>query len=207
MPLPSDAAPVALPEQKARLRRHFLEARRTVQAPAAADAVAQAVVALIGRLQHGNRRAVAGYFAIGSELDPGPAMAALAAQGNTTLLPVAAVPGERLTFRAWRPGDPLEKGPYGTSHPTAAAPVGTPDVVLAPLLAFDQRGHRLGYGGGYYDRTLRHLRAERSVLAVGLGFDMQELPDVPAEVNDQMLDVIITERRTLIAHAHPFLSA
>jgi 5-formyltetrahydrofolate cyclo-ligase len=204
MPSPPAAAPTEL---KARLRRQFLEARRAVHAPAAAEAAAQAVVELIGRVQHGASRKVAGYFPIGSELDPRPALAALTARGNVTLLPVAAAVGERLVFRQWRPGDALESGPYGTSHPSAAAPLGTPDILLVPLLAFDQRGHRLGYGGGYYDRTLERLRAERSVLAVGLAFDMQELPEIPAEVNDQMLDVVITERRTLIVRVHPFLPA
>ena len=88
-------------------------------------------------------------------------------------------------------------GPLGTLHPSPDAPIVEPDVLLVPVVAFDGQGHRLGRGGGYYDSTLAALRAERTVLAIGLAFDIQETLEVPVEPNDQPLDMVITERRTL----------
>lgn len=136
---------------------------------------------------------VAGYWPMGDEIDPRPLMAALAGQGHPLALPVVTARGQKLDFRAWRPGDLLEPGPHGTLHPEAAAPVLVPDVVLVPLLAFDSRFFRLGYGGGYYDRTLEHLRAGSHVKAIGLAFAAQRVDDVPRGAHDQPLDAILTE--------------
>lgn len=136
---------------------------------------------------------VAGYWPMGGELDVRPLLEAAHAAGARVALPVVAERHAALEFRAWRPGDVLEGGAHGTVHPPAAAPALVPDVLLVPLLAFDGRGWRLGYGGGYYDRTLAALRAERSVLAVGVGFAAQRLDAVPHEPTDQRLDRILTE--------------
>jgi 5-formyltetrahydrofolate cyclo-ligase len=141
---------------------------------------------------------IAGYVTIGSELDCAPALAAFAGAGATVVLPVTAGQGIRLQFRVWKPGEALERGPFGTSHPTAGAAVAEPDTVLVPLLAFDGTGHRLGYGAGYYDRTLAALRLARPIRAIGLAFDGQEIPQVPADGTDQPLDAVITESRTLV---------
>ena len=103
--------------------------------------------------------------------------------------------GEPLLFRAWRPGDPLEAGVFGTLQPSARREVVEPEALLVPLLACDGEGCRLGYGGGFYDRTLALLRARRSVTAVGVGFDAQLVPEVPHGPGDQRLDWLLTDRR------------
>jgi 5-formyltetrahydrofolate cyclo-ligase len=108
-------------------------------------------------------------------------------------LPVVIAKNEPLLFRLWRPGMPLEVGRFGTLHPPNDSPLLTPDLVLVPLLAFDRHGDRLGYGGGYYDRTLAALRIERSSRAVGLAYAAQELPELPHQPHDQRLDWIVTE--------------
>ncbi|MGB3865008.1 MAG: 5-formyltetrahydrofolate cyclo-ligase, partial [Xanthobacteraceae bacterium] len=102
-----------------------------------------------------------------------------------------------LIFRAWRDGDALIGGPYGTRHPDATAPDVVPDIVLTPLAAFDRRGHRIGYGGGYYDRTLAALRAAKPVVAAGVAFAVQEVETVPASSHDAVLDVIVTDAEAI----------
>jgi 5-formyltetrahydrofolate cyclo-ligase len=173
--------------QKKALRREA-KARRTL-VPGAADVVAAATLPCIAK-----GSIVAGFFALGTELDPAPLLAALATRGDRLCLAAVAGTGEPLLFRGYKPGDRLVPGLYGTSEPGPAAPLLRPAVVLVPLLAFDRRGWRLGYGGGYYDRTLRALRAEGPLLAIGLGYAAQEVAAVPHDEKDERVDLIVTER-------------
>ena len=122
---------------------------------------------------------------------------ALATAGAQVVLPVMAGADLPLGFREWRAGDELLPGAFGVREPADDARVLTPDIVVAPLLAFDVAGNRLGYGGGYYDRTLRDLRAGGAIIAVGVGYDEQEISSVPGHTGDEILDMIITDRRTL----------
>ncbi|WKL55845.1 5-formyltetrahydrofolate cyclo-ligase [Asticcacaulis sp. ZE23SCel15] len=139
---------------------------------------------------------VAGYWPIQSELSPLPFMQKLSEQGCALALPCL-IPAEGggyvMAFRAFELGDHLEFGPYGISQPDADKPMILPDVVLVPLLAFDRRGGRLGYGGGFYDRALDFLKSQKEIKAWGIGFAGQELDEVPLEPHDQRLDLILTE--------------
>lgn len=134
-------------------------------------------------------RTLAGYWPMRGEPDPRPAMA-----GHDGPLCLPVVPGRAvpLVFRRWQ-GEPLVPGPFGTCHPSDSMPQVTPEVLIVPLLAFDARLHRLGYGGGYYDRTLEMLRAGGPVLAIGLAWDAQRVESVPADPLDQMLDLLVTD--------------
>ena len=136
--------------------------------------------------------AIGGYWAIGDEIDTLALLRRLHNTGHRMSLPVVTGATEPLQFRAWRPDEKLEPGPLGTSHPSAANTQLVPEVVLVPLLAFDGAGHRLGYGGGHYDRTLAHLRAARGVLAIGLAFDEQRFDALPFGPLDQPLDWVVT---------------
>ncbi len=131
------------------------------------------------------------YMPIRTETDPLPAMAVLARSGALGV-PVILGAGKPLEFRAWAPGIAMQDGPFGARIPMNA-PLVVPQVVILPLVAFDARGYRLGYGGGYYDRTLELLRAKGPVLAVGFAYGAQELPDLPIEPTDQRLDAVVTE--------------
>ncbi len=143
---------------------------------------------------------VAGYWPMRSEIDIVAAMVVLAGRGMALSLPVVIGKTLPLEFRRWSPqADRLEKGAFGTRHPGTSAMIVRPHVVLVPLLAFDRQGHRLGYGGGFYDRTLLQMRESGSVVAVGVGYAGQELEAVPNEAHDQSLDWIVTE--TEIIHA------
>lgn len=135
---------------------------------------------------------VSGFCAIGSELDPEPLLTVIAATGHPVALPVITPKGQPLVFRRWIPGEPLRSGLWGIREPFADSPAVEPDVLLVPLLAFDSRGYRLGYGAGYYDRTLAALRAKRPTLAIGVAFDEQEVGEVPIDAHDQSLDWVLT---------------
>jgi len=182
-----------LDEDKGRLRADAKRRRAAAAAEAgeeAADAVCRNLLAAV-TLPAG--AVVSAYWPMASELDPRPLMAALAGAGHPIVLPVVLGRDRPLAFRAWSPGDALEPAGFGTQVPGADRPERTPEVILAPLLAFDRKGYRLGYGGGFYDRTLALLRPGGRVLAVGLAYAGQEVAAVPHGPNDHRLDWIVTE--------------
>lgn len=135
-------------------------------------------------------KVLSGYMPMRTEIDPLPAMAAH--QGPVGV-PVIIGKGQPLRFREWSPGCRLIEGAFKALIPEEGAWV-EPQVLIVPLLAFDARGYRLGYGGGFYDRTLEGLRAKGPVLAVGFAFAAQEVDEVPTEPTDQRLDAIVTEK-------------
>jgi len=136
---------------------------------------------------------VSGYWPMRGEIDPRPIMIALSGRGHPLCLPVVVGKGQPLVFRAWRPGDELVSGGFGTQVPGTDQREVVPRLLLVPLLAFDRAGYRLGYGGGFYDRTLAALRAHGSAVAVGLAFSAQEVDSVPREATDARLDWVVTE--------------
>jgi len=136
---------------------------------------------------------VSGFLPYQSEIDVRPLMARLAEAGMVTALPVVAGRNRPLLFRAWRPGDHTEPGAWNIPVPLASAAEVVPDVLLVPMLAFDSGGYRLGYGGGFYDRTLEALRRTGKPVAVGVAYAAQEVHHVPHAAHDQPLDWILTE--------------
>lgn len=132
------------------------------------------------------------YWPMRSELDPRPLATRLAAAGATLALP--AFVGARMEFRRFRDGDALRPAGFQTFEPTAEAPVVVPTLVLAPLLAFDRRGARLGWGKGYYDTFLGGLDAAGTrPFVVGVALACQEVDEVPTEPHDRRLDAVVTE--------------
>ena len=166
--------------------------RRTafgVRKQAFAAGQGQAAEILADYLAASRGRALAGYMPMRTEIDPLPAM--VAHQGEVGV-PVIIAAATELRFRAWGPGVAMMAGEFGALIP-AEGPWVEPEVLIVPLLAFDARGYRLGYGGGFYDRTLAGLRARHGVLAVGFGFAAQEVDEVPVDGFDQRLDAVVTE--------------
>lgn len=137
-------------------------------------------------------RTVAGYLPIRTEIDPRPAMLALLGLGYTVCVPVIEAAARPLLFRAWTPDARLESGPFGVAIPAEGDWI-EPDALLVPLISFDGGGHRLGYGGGFYDRTLSELRARRAVGAFGFCYEGQFVREVPRGPTDAPLDGVITE--------------
>ena len=138
-------------------------------------------------------RVVSGFKSFADEIDVMPLMARLAGKGWRTALPVVVGRGRPLLFRAWAPGEPTVAGAMSIPVPLDTAPELEPDVLLVPMLAFDGQGFRLGYGGGFYDRTLAGLRASKPVVAVGVAFAAQEVAKLPRGRHDEPLDWILTE--------------
>ncbi len=146
---------------------------------------------------------VAGYMPIRTEIDPLPAMAEAAAYGPVGV-PVIRGDGQPLVFSAWEPETEMVNGPFGAQVPAVETLI-VPEIVVVPLVAFDRTGNRLGYGGGFYDRTLEKLRDAQPTFAVGFAFAAQEAPagasvadgGLPMEPTDQPLDLIITEKEVI----------
>lgn len=137
------------------------------------------------------------YDPIDHELDIAPLAGTLLERGANLALPVVIRKKAPLIFRRYEAGDDLVDGVYGARIPTDSAEEMTPEVIVAPLLAFTRRGDRLGYGGGFYDRTLSKLRKQGAVLAVGYAFGAQEVDALPVSPLDQPLDWIVTEREAI----------
>ena len=139
---------------------------------------------------------VSGFIPYKSEINTIPLLNGLRRGGWMTALPVVIGPGEPLVFRSWSPGEPLVPGVWEIPIPLDSAPELVPDVLLVPMLAFDARGYRLGYGGGFYDRTLQKLRALKSVVAIGVAYGAQVVDEVPRGAHDAPLDFVMTEKAT-----------
>ena len=140
---------------------------------------------------------MAAYWPFRDEIDVRPLLAALEAMGCNCLLPVMIGRKEPLQFHQWKPGDVLESSRFGVLEPSKFHPSTTPDVVILPLLAFDRHGMRLGYGGGYYDRTLNALRRKGEVLAIGVAYHDQEMDDIPHDAYDQKMDALVTDQAVI----------
>lgn len=134
---------------------------------------------------------VAAYWRIRDELDCQPILIKLMDSNQSVVLPVVTGPGEPLDLRIWEQGASLYESGFGTLAPAELAPRAEPDIVIMPLLGFDSRGTRLGYGGGYYDRTLARMKKKPKL--VGLAFAVQEFDRIPREAHDVPLDAIVTE--------------
>ena len=178
---------MSLAARKDAARRAAFDRRKTAHAtadPFQADLLIRVLRPYLGR-------AIAGFCPIRTEIDPIPAMALAAGHGPVGV-PVIVSPATPLAFHRWTPDTPMQDGPFGARVPVDADPI-IPEILIVPLVAFDRQGGRLGYGGGFYDRTLGMLRAARPTLAIGFAFALQEADDLPLEPTDQPLDLIVTE--------------
>ncbi len=186
-------APVDLTAQKKQMRQRA-KAQRTEAAartPNGGPAIADHVLT---RVPMPGGSVVSGFWPLPGELDTRPLLEALHHAGHQVVLPVMKGSGQPLIFRAWQPGDLLCPAGFGTLEPSPDKEELSPGVLMVPLLAFDRFGYRLGYGGGFYDRTLAGLRVNGAVLAVGIAYAGQEMDRVPREATDQPLDWMVTEK-------------
>lgn len=146
----------------------------------------------LGSAKPAPRCVVSGFWAIRDEIDCIPLLTRLSDEGYRCALPRMIGRDRPLVFRSWSPGDALVGTTWGIMEPAESAPILVPDIVLVPLLAFDDRGYRLGYGGGFYDRSLDEIRKSKPVIAVGIAFDEQKVDAIPHNAYDQPLDWVLT---------------
>ena len=183
-------------QQKEVLRAQAL-ARRDALPAAQRQAAAELIAFRAFPIDIPRGAIVSGFMPMKSEINPLPLLKRLTAEGARLALPVVAGRGTPLVMRAWDFGAPLDAGVWGIRQPTADAPEVDPDILIVPLAAFDRTGHRIGYGAGYYDMTIRRLRTLKPVTAIGIGFAAQEIPHMPATERDERLDLVLTEQEII----------
>ena len=184
---------MSLDREKSELRETAQAVRRRSAEESGPHAAASLSDHLVARFGYLGGRAVSGYLAIGTEIDVAPALARLEQAGLHATLPVVTSREQSLTFRRWTAGTQLEPGPLRTRHPAAESPEMVPDLLIIPMLAFDANGYRIGWGGGFYDRTLAKLRVKKEVIAIGAAFAAQQVDKIPHDHHDARLDWIATE--------------
>jgi 5-formyltetrahydrofolate cyclo-ligase len=183
------------PQSKDSLRAAALAARDALS-PEQRGGAAEAVAARGLPFAVAAGAVVAGYAPIRSEFDPMPLLRRLADAGARLALPVIVGRELPLQFRSYSIGQALERGPLGIPQPTVASAELVPEILLIPLAGFDRSGHRIGYGAGYYDRSIEALRGGNRTVTVGLAFAVQEIDDIPALPHDAVLDYVLTETQT-----------
>jgi 5-formyltetrahydrofolate cyclo-ligase len=192
-------------DPKTAVRAQLKSVRATLSAPqrhALSSQLCEHVHALPGR----PHAIWSGFLPIRDEIDPQPLMARLAHRGHSLCLPIVSGRDVPLRFRSWHVGDAMATAAWGLREPKPDQPEVDPDVLLVPLLAFDGAGNRLGYGAGYYDRTIASLKTRKAIVTIGLAFDIQRIDAVPHSGYDEPLDWVLTPsglidcRRT---RAHP----
>jgi len=167
--------------------------------PAVAEAFAARLAKIGPDLARGHgAHVVSAFSSIADEISTRPLIEALHAAGFLVALPVTGKAGTPLVFRQWTPETSMVPGRMQIPEPPESAPVLVPDVLFVPLAAFDRRGHRIGYGAGFYDRTLAELRAQKEITAIGVAYAAQEVLYVPNDDHDQPLDFVVTEKDTIV---------
>ena len=143
-------------------------------------------------LLNGDAR-IAVYWPHRGEYDPRPVAARLRARGAHILLPVVLAPATAMIFRTWNADTQLAHGPHGIAEPASGDPV-QPTVIIAPAVGFDEAGYRLGYGGGYFDRTLAALEPRPPVIAIA--HELARMPTLHPQAHDIPMDYVVTEAGT-----------
>lgn len=182
----------AIEDAKAALRREAHAARAALSAEQRQDAAEAVARIFFEDIAYAPEDVIAGYWRIRDELDCQPILIRLMDSGQKVVLPVVEGAEAPLDLRVWEADQPLYEAGFGTLAPSDLAPRAEPDLVLMPLLGFDNSGTRLGYGGGYYDRTLAAIG--KKPMLVGMAFAVQELAHIPRESHDIPLDAVITEQ-------------
>lgn len=191
-PMPAEAELLA--RQKAALRQELKERRRAMSPDERSAASERAALRLLDLLAPELPAAVACFASMGEEIDTAFLIERLRASRSTVILPRQVGRGLPLALHRVEAGESLVPGPFGVHEPAAGAPLDVPRIVVVPLLGFDEAGHRLGYGAGFYDRTLAELRARvPDLLAVGFAFETQVCAELPVGGHDERLDAIVTE--------------
>lgn len=194
----------ALSRQKAAFRKHASQRRKQAASELAeshAEVIASALWDAFDQLfLDPAAHIISGYLPIGSEIDVLPLLEALRRRGADICLPCVVEKDTPLVFRPWKPEDPLVDEAFGTKAPHPDLPTLVPSIMLVPLLAFDQTGRRMGYGGGFYDRTISLHRAQskKPLTVIGCAFAAQQFDEIPGDALDQPMDAIITEAGAIL---------
>jgi 5-formyltetrahydrofolate cyclo-ligase len=194
---------MSLAVTKSALRARALARRGETTATAATAFAAHLAAEGLALVECLRPAIVSAYFPLANEPSTLPLLENLARAGIKTALPVTGRLGTPLVFRLWQAGEPTLKGKMAIEEPLPTAPDVAPDLLFVPLAAFDRSGQRIGYGAGFYDRSLAELRGKKKIFAVGVAYASQELPEVPHEAHDERLDYVLTESELIDCRAYP----
>jgi 5-formyltetrahydrofolate cyclo-ligase len=183
----------SLKELKKSLRSELRAARQALSDQDRVQGSTAIAERFLSCVPYGDYSNAAGYFAMDGEVSVTHLLSDLEAAGLRTCLPKVVDKSGPLAFCGWKPGDKLTDGPFGTQEPLSGSTV-QPQLLIVPLVGFNRQGTRLGFGGGFYDRTIAELRSNGAPLCVGVAFHCQERHDLPLEPHDQRLDMILTDR-------------
>ncbi|HET7847504.1 MAG TPA: 5-formyltetrahydrofolate cyclo-ligase [Pseudolabrys sp.] len=190
------ASSSVISDQKSQLRTEALARRDALSAAERASAV-ETIAARPFPVPVPAGAIVSGFMPLKTEINPLPLMRKLADAGAKLALPAIAGRGKPLVMRAYTFGDEFARGQWGIREPKPERPEVFPDIMIVPLACFDRKGHRIGYGAGYYDMTIHRLRLMKKIVAIGFAFAVQEIPTVPATERDEQLDLVLTEREVI----------
>ena len=186
-----DGLEIDIVELKTKLRHEALAARAKL-AGKIQESASYALKKHFPNLGLETGQVCSGYWPIRNEIDPRPLIEEMKRHGHRCALPV--VVGDKIVFREFKDPDLLVKTGFGTLGPDDSIAEIKPDLLLVPLAAYDRFGGRIGYGRGYYDKTITMLKAEKPIRSVGVAYSVQEVEKVPMENHDQFLDLIVTEQ-------------
>ena len=181
-------------EKKKHLRQEVRSYRNKYHKTVQQSDINSALISAFLSLEISKSQVIAGYISVGAELDITELLRVLREEGYQVCLPVVLDSSQLLQFRQWTPETPLIKDSADIPSPGPEASILIPDVLLIPLLAFDEQGNRLGQGMGTYDKTLAALSARKPILTIGMAYDIQKISHVPTHSTDYPMDRIITEK-------------
>lgn len=184
---------VLIASKKQQLRAEVRPRRRIAHTAFKEGAAERLVEMFFDNFNLSKREMIGGYWPKSTEIDTRPLLRTLVEKGYKVCLPTVPGTGQPVVFRTWDPDDKLKEGLFGVHEPPATNKKVEPKWLLIPLLAFDKFGHRLGYGGGYYDRTIAELREKKDIITIGVGYATQQVKKVPFGPHDQLIDWFLTE--------------
>ena len=188
---------MSLAEEKQTLRKAMRSVRRQFHLENGEEAAASLLELATSSPLFGGKKTISCFWPIQTEINTVPLIERLVKMGHRVCLPIVVGEAQPLIFREWLPTLEMIEGAFGAMTPPETSPALTPDLILSPLLAFDNLGFRLGYGGGFYDRSIEQIRKNQSLVTVGMAYSVQEVSDVPTETTDQKLDFLITEKEVI----------
>lgn len=189
---------MTLDDKKQEARKAASAIRKQAYGADDGSAIERIQAFFIDNVTLGEHSVISGFLPIGSEIDLRPMLADLSDDKHTIVLPCVVGKNVPLLFREWKIGDPLVEESFGTMAPADDAPEHIPNILFVPMLSFDKAGYRLGYGGGFYDRTLEKIRAQKKVIAIGVAYGEQLVDEVPRGEYDQPLDLIVTDEGIIV---------
>ena len=185
-------------KSKSELRKIFLSKRKKISKENGTNfsiSISNIAISFILKI---NAKKVGCYLPINSEVNTNHLLEKLFKSDFEICLPLTPIKPSELLFKSWKPNDPLVPGPFGTRQPLSNSTKITPEILIVPMLSYDHYGYRLGYGGGYYDRTIKALcETNENLITIGLAFEKQKCEKLPVDKHDVPLNVLVHENGIL----------